>query len=562
MKTRPDVGVSLGSGGCSIGSEQNCYHAPLIADPPPLMKPTVANDEKCLPWNLSTVQVVPVTVKALKVPSKARSQYEKACSAFQRKKYEEAEQYLRGAISRFQNYSAAWVMLGIVLDEQHKEQEAREACSYAGAVNAKYLPAYLCSAEFSARNREWEQLLNLANASLSLNSGDNGYGYYYQAMAYLNQKNLPDARKSALHAAEIDANHTYVPLYFLLAQIYETDGDRTTAATYLRQALKHASNQEQERAAMQYLAELEAKPSAGNVPKAGTPGTSAGRETSVEVPTGGTVASNAELETPDESWAPADVDYDDLPVASGVSCPQQKVLDGASRRILELVQNVDRFTATETLIHQPVDHSGHLGRPITAQFNYMVSYSPTEDGYLAVDEFRNGSLSQAGFPDNIATRGTPSLILIFHPKNIVNFKMECEGLGHWHGEPAWRVRFEQLDGRPNLTSAIAVGGKSYGVKLRGKAWILADSYQVARLETDMQESIPKIHLLLDHLSIEYRPIKSPIDKEQLWLPSSAELYMDFLGRRFYRKHAFANYKIFSVESQYQIADPKNAANAP
>jgi hypothetical protein len=98
--------------------------------------------------------------------------------------------------------------------------------------------------------------------------------------------------------------------------------------------------------------------------------------------------------------------------------------------------------------------------------------------------------------------------------------------------------------------------------MRGRAWILADSFQIARLETDLKESIPKIHLHLAHQSIEYRPVKSPTEEAQLWLPSSAEVYMNFLGRRFYRKHVFTNFNIFSVDSQYQIADPKKTANAP
>jgi hypothetical protein len=412
------------------------------------------------------------------------------------------------------------------------------------------------------RNREWKEVLDLADMAQGLNSQGDAYVYYYRATAYLHTNKLAEARKSAVQAEEIDVDHSEPFIYFLAAQIYEAEGDRTTAATYLRQALKHPSNREQEDALLQYLAELETKPSASNIPKAGKPGKRVDGKTPVELPAGGTVVSNAELERPDESWAPADVDEVNLPVASGVSCPQQTVLDRASKRILELVQNVDRFTATETLIHQAVDHSGRLKPPITAQYNYMVSYSPSVGGYLKVDEFRNGSLSQEGFPDHIATLGTPSLVLIFHPRNIVNFKMECEGLGHWHGEPAWQVRFEQRDDRPNLTSAIVVGGVSYGINLRGRAWILADSYQVARLETDMKESIPKIRLHLDHLNIEYRPINSPTEKEQLWLPSSAELYLDFLGHRFYRKHAFTDFKIFSVDSQFQIADPKKAADAP
>jgi Tfp pilus assembly protein PilF len=428
----PGVGTTLGRG-CRTGTEKDCYVPPPMPDIPPFLKPAAANDEKCLPWNLSAVQVATVSAPALKVSSKARNEYEKACDAFHSKKYVEAEQHLHSAIAKFQDYPAAWVLLGVVLDEQHKEQEARDACSHASTISGKYLPAYLCAAEFAARNREWEQLLTLANAALGLNSEKNGYAYYYQAMAYLHRQDLVAAKKNALHALEIDTNHSYLPLYFLLAQIYEAEGDNATAATYLRQTLKHPNNREQGDVVIKYLAELEAKPSANNVPKPGIPGKSVDSEAPTDLSAGRSVASIGELGETDESWVPADIDHADLLVASGVVCPQQAVLEGASQKILQLVHNVDRFTATEMLIHQAVDHSGHTGPPVRVQFNYLVSYTPRADGYLNVSEFRNGSLSRDGFPSQIATIGTPSLVLIFHPRNINNFEMECEGLGHWHG---------------------------------------------------------------------------------------------------------------------------------
>jgi hypothetical protein len=35
--------------------------------------------------------------------------------------------------------------------------------------------------------------------------------------------------------------------------------------------------------------------------------------------------------------------------------------------------------------------------------------------------------------------------------------------------------------------------------------------------------------------------------------------MDFQGRRFHRKHTFTDFKIFSVDTQYQVASPKETA---
>jgi tetratricopeptide (TPR) repeat protein len=268
MKTRQDVGINVGANCTNSGP---CPSNAPIMDVPPLMKPVVVDDEKCLPWNLSAGQATTSTVKTLKVPSKARGEYEKACAASQKKKLEEAEQHLRRAIDKFKDYSAAWVLLGVVLDEQHKVQEARDACSHATTIDGKYLPAYLCLAEFSARNQEWERLLDLANLAFGLNSENHGYAHYYRAMAYFYLNNLVDAEKDALQAAEIDVSHNYLPLYFLLAQIYAAQGDTVAAAAQLREALKNHNDPAQEDVARRYLAKLEAVPTTTIAQKSGMP---------------------------------------------------------------------------------------------------------------------------------------------------------------------------------------------------------------------------------------------------------------------------------------------------
>jgi tetratricopeptide (TPR) repeat protein len=198
-----------------------------------------------------------VSVARLKVPSKARSEYEKACDASNKNKFEEAEQHARNAIDKFQSYSAAWVMLGVILEEQHKPQEAGDACSHAVTIDAKYLPAYLCKAEFAVRSEDWKQVLDLADMALGLNSESNAYSYYYRAIAYLYMNNLVEAKKSGLQAVEVDVNHFEPSFYFLLAQIYEREGDTANAIAQLQQLLKHRSDRQDE--AKQYLARLESQ---------------------------------------------------------------------------------------------------------------------------------------------------------------------------------------------------------------------------------------------------------------------------------------------------------------
>jgi len=259
-----------------------------------------------------------------------------------------------------------------------------------------------------------------------------------------------------------------------------------------------------------------------------------------------------------ESWLPPDAVGFTPPVVAGVTCSLPEVLRGAGQRIEELVQNVDRFTATEVLSHQAVDHSGKLGHPISVKFDYLVSITEMLNGYFNVDEMRDRGSSLDRFPAHIATTGTPSLVLIFHPRYIGGFRTTCEGLGEWHGQPAWQVRFEQLSDGPNRICSFFVGGRSYDVRLHGRAWILADSYQVARLEADILQPIPRIRLKVNHEAIEYSPVSFSGSKTSLWLPSHVDLFMDFLGHRFYRKHSFTDFMLFSVDTHSQVILPTAA----
>jgi hypothetical protein len=245
-----------------------------------------------------------------------------------------------------------------------------------------------------------------------------------------------------------------------------------------------------------------------------------------------------------------------LPVAEVASCSLPDVVSRAGARVEELVHNLDRFSATEVIQHQLVNRSGKLQRPQIQTFNYVYSMKEAPDGYMISEENRDLTKSPNGFPDQVATLGSPGLVLVFHPNYVKDFRMSCEGLGEWHGQPAWQIRFEELPNCEHRMSNIIINGKSYGVRLRGIAWILEDSYQVAHLEIDLAETISKIRLRLDHQVIEYLPVSFPQSDTTIWLPSSAELYMDFRGHRFYRRLSYMNFKLFSVKIQQQISDPR------
>ena len=266
------------------------------------------------------------------------------------------------------------------------------------------------------------------------------------------------------------------------------------------------------------------------------------------------------------SWQPPDVD-DVMPsVDPGVPCNLPEVLQKSGQRIQELVANVDKFTATETVSHESFNKWGFPSAIKKFKFNYVVSVEESRPGVLNVEEYRDGISGLGEFPDGIATRGLPALVFIFHPFYSANFEMTCEGLGHWNHEPAWQIYFRQRADRPNRIRVHKLGvlGPSYPSALKGRAWISADSFQIVRLESALIAPLPEIRLVTDRAAIEYGPVHFQSHGLDMWLPRTAEIYYDWIGRRSHRLHRFDNYLLFAVDDKQRISAPKDApaSNGP
>jgi hypothetical protein len=108
-----------------------------------------------------------------------------------------------------------------------------------------------------------------------------------------------------------------------------------------------------------------------------------------------------------------------------------------------------------------------------------------------------------------------------------------------------------------------VGGDLYSLKLKGRAWITADKFQIVRIESELVNPIPQIRLAGEHQVVEYGPVPFQKRNVQLWLPQSAEIYLDFRRHRYYRKHSFDHYMLFSIDAtDTQKAPKEQPANAP
>ena len=256
------------------------------------------------------------------------------------------------------------------------------------------------------------------------------------------------------------------------------------------------------------------------------------------------------------TWLPPDVD-EKVPAVEETACSVDEVVQKAEERILEFVRNADRFTATESLTHQSINKRGQASMPVGRKFDYVVSIHEVRKGHLGVTEYRNGGLALNEFPGGIVTNGLPALVLIFHPYYAPSYEMTCKGLARSNGQLAWQVHFRQRPDKPNelRTYQSGIHGASYSVGLKGRAWISADSYQIARMETDLVMPLPQIQLLAEHTAVEYGLVKFREGDVNLWLPLSADVYFAWRGRQVHRRHSFDHYMLFTVDDRQRINTP-------
>jgi tetratricopeptide (TPR) repeat protein len=262
------------------------------------------------------------------------------------------------------------------------------------------------------------------------------------------------------------------------------------------------------------------------------------------------------------SWAPPDVDSKEYAVASDVPCSQDEVLDRTQIRLIRQMNDLERFEATEHVVHQQVDSYGIPRVTHAKDFSYVVLVTHPANEIPYLDERRDGGESLDAFPTPLATRGLFALALnVFGPNFRNDFIYRCEGLGSWRGQAAWQMRFEQKMSVPSHIRFWRDDRGIHALALKGRAWISSTGYDVLHLETDLREPAQKLGLTRDHLLIDYGPVTFNYNGTVLWLPWGAEMFMELRGKRYHHTHTLRDYRLFSVDTTYTLGKPKEVATA-
>lgn len=257
-------------------------------------------------------------------------------------------------------------------------------------------------------------------------------------------------------------------------------------------------------------------------------------------------------------WLPSALDAGIPDVDPNVACPAEQVLNGVGQRMAQFTNNLEKFTATERVEHFTIDSIGARRSSVVRNFAYVVTISQNPEQLIVLDEYRDGGDDPAQFPAGIATKGLPALALIFHPLLSGDFKFQCEGLGQWRGGPAWQIHFAQRSDKPSRIRVYRIVGRSYRIPIMGRVWVDPGSLQVLHLDSELVNPIGEIALKIERASIDYGLVQFHSQKQGVWLPQTADLWVERGGRRYYRRHTFTSFKLFSVDTSQTIQTPEQS----
>lgn len=241
-------------------------------------------------------------------------------------------------------------------------------------------------------------------------------------------------------------------------------------------------------------------------------------------------------------------------------CQLDEVLPHVTAHVRELVENVNRFTATETLEHERLSHEGKLKDQARSESHYIADIHEVGPNDYAVEEYRNHTRGLSASGGMIRANLAPALALVFHPSHIDEFEMSCTGPVDWHGHSTWQIHFEQRMDRPARMSAFQVGNRNFTLLLKGDAWVGLEDYQILHLESDLLRPIAVVQLNELHQAVDYGPVQFAARHITLWLPWEANVAANLHGKHLVERHKYRDFELFSIDTGQKVKDPAEPSN--
>jgi hypothetical protein len=213
----------------------------------------------------------------------------------------------------------------------------------------------------------------------------------------------------------------------------------------------------------------------------------------------------------------------------------------------KLLLNLPSICADENVVQDELDkHGWARGAPVfTGHYSYLVRAHVAGEG-MRFSEGRTDQHWQAIDPRAPSgfslIQGFALMPMQFHPFHQETAHFRYLGRQVLNNRENYVVAFAQQPEKTDLLGSVLVNGAKIAVAYQGIAWIDPDTFQIARMRTDLLKAGPEVGP--ETTETQFSEVRLAVIAKSFWLPSDVVVTRRAKDGTLREKHQFSDYKIF------------------